>query len=356
MVKLVSSSYKSSDCVFLLKDLLDVVETVTIEEKERRIANGENYSEMLSLEESVPTEVRGLFLDMVNDEAEKLAKYVGIISDAVYDLHGDDLVIVSLARAGSPIGVLMKKFLAFKYEVEVPHYSVSIIREKGIDENALLYILEKHKGCKIAFVDGWTGKGSIKAELDKSIKAFNEKHGTDLNDDLVVLADPARKASIYGTREDICIPNACLNSTVSGLVSRTVHSSEFIGSGDFHGAIFYKELVDEDFSNDFIRMVSRVFTKDLPDVDFQAPELGFVDGVIATLTEKGVIPEGLDLKKLKFSIGETSRAFIRRIPVVMFVQDKTNPDLRFVLHMAEKKGIPVYEKDLHGYQCLSLLK
>ncbi len=42
----------------------------------------------------------------------------------------------------------------------------------------------------------------------------------------------------FGTREDFLIPSACLNSTVSGLVSRTVLNDDLIGPADFHGAKF----------------------------------------------------------------------------------------------------------------------
>ena len=47
---------------------------------------------------------------------------------------------------------------------------------------------------------------------------------------------------MFGTREDYLIPSACLNSTVSGLVSRTVFNTDHIGPDDFHGAKFYAEL------------------------------------------------------------------------------------------------------------------
>ena len=47
---------------------------------------------------------------------------------------------------------------------------------------------------------------------------------------------------LCGTHEDILIPSSCLNSTVSGLVSRTFLREDIIGEKDFHGAVFYEEL------------------------------------------------------------------------------------------------------------------
>ena len=65
------------------------------------------------------------------------------------------------------------------------------------------------------------------------------------SDDLAVLADPGHCVRTFGTRDDFLIASACLNSTVSGLVSRTVLNPKFLGPGDFHGAKFYRELAGE---------------------------------------------------------------------------------------------------------------
>ena len=47
----------------------------------------------------------------------------------------------------------------------VPHYAISIIRGRGIDEVALSRVLETHPASAIAFVDGWTGKGAITRDI-----------------------------------------------------------------------------------------------------------------------------------------------------------------------------------------------
>lgn len=355
-MNLVLSTYQKEDCIFLLKDLTDIIEDVSKEEKERKIADGINYSEMITREEFVEKEINEVFLTMLEDEADKLADYIGIISDEAYKQKGNELVLVSLARAGSPVGVLMKHYLKFKYQKDFPHYSISIIRGKGIDENALSYILKNHPNADILFVDGWTGKGSITFELKKSIKAYNEKYGTNIDDQLAVIADPAKKSGIYGTREDICIPIACLNSTVSGLVSRTIHNEGYIGEKDFHGAKFYKHLKREDYSNLFIKKITDCFKKDHSIVVCEKPDEDYVENVIQTMKGNGLLPDDADSTRLKMSIGETSRAMIRRIPKCVYVKNKENPDLRFILYMANKKGVPIYESNTCGYQCVSVIK
>ena len=68
----------------------------------------------------------------------------------------------------------------------MPLYTISIIRGRGIDQNAIRYILSRHEGKDLQFVDGWTGKGVIYRELRKEISRF-----PGVSPDLAVLADPS---------------------------------------------------------------------------------------------------------------------------------------------------------------------
>ena len=352
-MELVKSTYKKGDCIYLLKDLTGIIKEVTVDEKERLIAQGVSYSEMISKEHPLSKEINDIFLKSVNDNAKNLAKLVGIITEETYRQYGENMIIVSLARAGSPVGVLMKRYAMYKYGKDIPHYSISIIRGKGIDENALNYIREKHPNGNMAFVDGWTGKGSITFELRKAIAEYNKKHNTNINDGLIVLADPACKSKIFGTREDICIPNACLNSTVSGLVSRTIHNPDLIGEKDFHGAKYFADLKDDDFSNEFIDIIEKEFTSEDKHMEAAVPLEEYVDSQLKYVMKNY---DETDPTRIKLSIGESSRALLRRKPKVLIVGDRTNPHLAFVLHLATVKGIPIVEDPQIGYECVSVLE
>ena len=109
------------------------------------------------------------------------------------------------------------------------------------------------------FIDGWTGKGAIAREFSAAIRLLNRELGAagGFVDDLAVLADPGECVSTYGTRDDFLIPSACLNSTVSGLVSRTVLNDSLIGPQDYHGAKFYAELAPKDVSHRFLESGER---------------------------------------------------------------------------------------------------
>ncbi len=107
--------------------------------------------------------------------------------------------------------------------LDLPHYAVSIVRGRGIDANALRWLAARHDPADVVFVDGWTGKGAITRELTEAIREFESAEGvTGFDPEIAVLADPGSCVRTYGTREDFLIPSACLNSTVSGLISRTV--------------------------------------------------------------------------------------------------------------------------------------
>ena len=345
------STFLGNDCIYLLKDLTGIMNFTSFLEKEKNISNGINYSEMITAEEPISSEINQIFRDLLESKAEELARYIGIISEQIYLRSRDKSIIVSLARAGSPIGALIKRYFKFKYNIDIPHYSISIIRDRGIDKNALDYIREVHPNGIITFVDGWTGKGSITSELKKSVHEYNQETGSEISYDLAVLADPARLSSIAGTRKDICIPNACLNSTISGLVSRTILNHQYISEKDFHGAVRYDYLKAFDVTNLFLDTIESKFVKDCNGYEDRGESC--VDVITARLKSDFPIA---NINKVKLSIGESSRALLRRIPYIILVKNINNPDLSFILHLAKIKGVEVKEYDTMDYECITLLK
>lgn len=155
------SSFQSSDVILLLKDITGLVEPLPSEVRERHIQAGVHYCEMLPLEYQPTLKYMEAYKSALANYAGTTANAIAVLAEKVYSSKGNSLVIVSLARAGIPIGVLIKRYLEKKYDVSLTHYSVSIIRGKGIDKNALNYILERHQASSIQFVDGWIGKGAI---------------------------------------------------------------------------------------------------------------------------------------------------------------------------------------------------
>lgn len=343
------SSYKDDDVVLLLKDITGLVKPQPAEERERLIQSGRHYSEMLPVE-YVPTEQ---YMQVYKNSLEQ---YAGIMASAVVNLaskiiekRGSGTVLVSLARAGIPVGILLKHYIKMEYKLDMPHYSVSIIRGRGIDGNAMKYLLERYNPDQLLFVDGWTGKGAIFNELQKDVKAYKG-----VCPEIAVIADPANITSLCGTHEDILVPSSCLNCTVSGLVSRTFLRSDIIGQDDFHGAVYYGGLKDSDLSYDFINTIEEKFGTGLPDIKENEVQGKGIDEVKEIARYFGID----DINLVKPGIGEATRVLLRRIPWKVLADGKhrDDPVLGHLLRLAEEKNVPVVYYPLKHYKCCGIIK
>lgn len=342
------SSYSEKDVILLLKDITGLVKPQPTEERERLIQSGKHYSEMLPIE-YVPTEkYMQVYNETLNAYAKPVASAIGQLADKVIAARGENVVLVSLARAGIPIGILLKRYISYKYSVDVPHYSISIIRGRGIDDNAMKFLLEKYRPEQLLFVDGWIGKGAILGELKKDIAAYEG-----VSSDIAVVADPANVTELCGTHDDILIPSSCLNSTVSGLVSRTFLRSDIIGENDFHGAAYYGELKDRDLSYQFIEAIEKEFTKDTPEDETAVEGLG-----IDEVNELGRVFGIEDINLIKPGIGETTRVLLRRVPWKILIDEryKDSPQLEHLVRLAAEKSVPVEYYPLRHYKCCGIIK
>ncbi len=354
-------SYPREDVVFLLKDISECIEEKGTEDREEAIQSGKHYSEMLPIEYKPSQEYIDLFYASLKDNAKQVGIAVGVVAEKIIKNRGFEIVLVSLARAGTPIGILIKRYIKMKYNINVPHYSISIIRGKGIDENAVKYILKNHSNEEIQFVDGWTGKGAITKVLSESCKDFKTKYGIQLNEDLAVLADPGYCTPTFGTREDFLIPSACLNATVSGLVSRTVHRKDLIKENDFHGVKYYKDLEAEDVSNLFIDKICDTFSFIRKDIQLKLEEIEKEDNTptwyglqeIKNIQNEFEIE---DINLIKPSVGETTRVLLRRIPWKILVQKENDPLLNHILILAKEKEVPIQVYPNMHYRCCGLIK
>jgi hypothetical protein len=354
-------SYKAEDVQFLLKDLSDIKLEDSTENRERKVQSGVHYSESLPIEYQPPKEYVDLFWRTLEEYKQKVALCIGIVAEQIYQSKGDKAVLVSLARAGTPVGILIKRYINMLHQIELPHYSVSIIRDRGIDENALQYILSQHQEADIQFVDGWTGKGAISIELTKACQDYQKKYGIKLDDTLAVIADPGYCTTLFGTREDFLIPSACLNSTVSGLVSRTVLNDQYIGKDDFHGAKYYQELIPNDVSNAYIDLISNEFvniSREAVEIATQKHgepiETGFLgmEDVKRIQTEFGIE----STHYIKPGVGETTRVLLRRVPWKILMRDPASPFVQHILMLAEEKGVEVVPYPNLKYLCCGLIK
>ncbi|MCI5668703.1 MAG: cysteine protease StiP family protein [Oscillospiraceae bacterium] len=354
--KTVPTSYPREDVRLLLTDITGKLPPMPPEERERLIQSGKHYSELLPQEYEPQPEYFAEYENGLKLWAKANADAVRTVAEAIWAEKGRGAVLVSLARAGTPAGVLIKRYIRRKYGVSLPHYSISIIVGKGIDRRAMEYILARHSADGIQFIDGWTGKGTIARTLRQALEEFPlyeygiGRDRLDRLSDIAVLADPAGICRLCGTHDDLFIPCACLNSVVSGLFSRTVLNG-LIRPEDFHGAVYFGEFRGIDRTNAYIAAIEQ--------------EMTFGHAVLPQRVNGGGLAEtreiaaqfGVeDIKLVKPGIGEATRVLLRRVPRLILLRDKESPLTKHLVELAAEKNVEVREYPLRNYHACGIIR
>lgn len=352
-------SYAENDVRFLLQTLT-LQPVADVLDKERLIQSGaRHYSEMISAEQLPSAAYLALFHAAVQSNAARMAADLLRLARRIRGARPGAVTLVSLARAGTPVGVLLRRVLASLYGIDAPHYSVSIIRDRGIDGAALDHILARHSADSLVFVDGWTAKGAIANELRRSLACYNTDRRTRLAPELFVLCDLCGLAHASGSTDDYLIPSALLNATVSGLVSRTILTAG-IAPGQFHGCLFYPDWQAHDLSRWFIdRILSELalhqtawLAEPLPTIDHPALRQRSAR-LIETLSQRHDVSHPHFIKP---GLGEATRALLRRAPRLLLLRDPDAPEVRHLLHLAQQRGVTVQADATLGLHAVALIR
>ena len=105
-------SYDPAEVTWLLTDLSQVALEVPTEDREELIQGGRHYAEMLPVEFQPDAAYTALFHRALAQSAARLAQAVGLVGDLLLAEHGGPPVLVSLARAGTPVGILLRRWYA----------------------------------------------------------------------------------------------------------------------------------------------------------------------------------------------------------------------------------------------------
>lgn len=359
-------SYRPDDVTFLLKRLAPLP-IVDVAHKEKLIQSGQrHYSEMLTPESLPSPRYLEIFRNACEANRKQMARDCLILAGLIAARRKGPITLVSLVRAGTPVGVILKHLLRQVLGREVAHYSVSIVRDRGIDAVGLQHILAKgHPSESIVFVDGWTGKGVISRVLRQEIEDFNRCNATAIDSGLYVLSDLAGTAACAATSDDYLIPSSILNATVSGLISRSV-LNESIGPGDFHGCVYYDEFESQDLSRQF---ADSLIAEGIEQA--QAQSDSYVNGLkkpkpidranaasvsneflYATMAKHGI----RDVNLIKPGIGEATRVLLRRVPRLLILRDNESPDIEHLKVLAVEKSVPMIQDSSLPYQAVSLIQ
>ena len=301
---------------------------VTVQEKERLIRGGESYGTLLTPETPPGAVQMSAYRSALERNGERVGALVaGLTAELLRGYTG--AVLVSLARAGTPVGCAMRR-LARRWGFELPHHTLSIIRGSGIDRAALAEIRRLHPAAPLIFVDGWTGKGSIFETLQSSLPAGVPPR-------LAVLSDPAGVALHAATHDDLLLPHAALNATVCGLLSRTF--TEGSAPGLLHAARTEEALRGRDVTVKYLDALDTLSAPYAPDFRLPASERPSSPAaqVLALAADLGVTNPHL----IKPGVGEATRVFLRRSPAHLMLRDAGHPDTLHLGRLAEAAGVPV---------------
>ena len=348
-----SGSYDPADVTFLLKPVALVPTDVAV--KEALIQSGQrHYSEMLSPEVPPDEAYIALYRAALARNGARLAQDMASLAAALdaRSASGREIVLASLARAGTPIGILLTRALR-RLGRTVVHYSISIIRDRGVDARALAHIAARHDPADTVFVDGWTGKGTIAAELRANLAKSR------FSSFLAVIADPSGRADLAATDDDYLIASGLLNGIVSGLVSRSILNPELTGPGDFHACVYYAEHQQIDQSRAFVDHIDALaaLADALALVDepaHRARASAECDALVAELMRSTGTS---DRNRIKPGIAEATRALLRRVPDRLLVRDFGDPDVAHLLHLAATMGLQVGSLPAGGrYRAVAVIK
>ncbi|MEO8360061.1 MAG: cysteine protease StiP family protein [Vicinamibacteria bacterium] len=353
-------SYRPDDVTFLLKRL-PPLPFMDVAHKEQLIQSGtQHYSEMLSPETLPSARYLEAFHAACKANREQMANDCLKLAALIAARRSGPITLVSLVRAGTPVGVILKHLLTRLMTREVAHYSISIVRDRGIDEVALRHILAQgHAPESLVFIDGWTGKGMISRVLAQAMDAFNQQHRLNIDAGLYVLSDLAGTAACAGTAADYLIPSSILNATVSGLVSRSV-LNDSIRPGDFHGCVYFEAFEPHDLSREFadhliaagLAQAARHGLRAPPPMDrahAAAVSRAFLQ---ATMAHHGIS----DVNLVKPGIGEATRVLLRRVPRLLILRGLNAPDVAHLKVLATEKSVPVVVDAALPYQAVSLIR
>jgi hypothetical protein len=337
-----SGSYKPEDCIFLLNQL--------------PLPEGTNFP---GWEKEPDALYMALYHEALEQNAKRLAEDVAKLALSIAANKEELPVLLSLARAGTPYGALLVRALRLLGRNSV-HYGVSLIKGYGVDHQALDYVRKQHPEGTIHFIDGWTGKGGISRELRRSVRLYNEQQGTNISENLQVIADLAGTAGTAVSTDDYFIPSAPINAPMNGLISKTFGESEKTLPTGFHGTYLLEHLATVDYSNHFLNRIS-----------------GLLGAAFITCSPKLVSPQDqakahltnetsmLRLKSMlniddedliKHGYCETARAMQRRPMQSLRLRNSKSKANQALIALARVQEIAIIEDPHLHYECVGICR
>lgn len=320
---------------------------LSVQEKEACLQNGGYYGDILSKEDRPDPQYVEIFDRLSSTLSHKLAQPVLQLVEHFHTTRPVDrpIVLLSLARAGTPIGVVVAELLRTRFNREVHHYSVSVLHKYGLDGHAMNHILARHAAENVVFLDGWVSQGRITRAVEESAPQWG------VSPVLYCVSDPSGFQDATATREDILLPSAVLNANVSGLLSRTVYNPN-----GFHFSETYSDFHDIDRTQAFIQDMLHACESQTR-IEQRNVTPSHQQRVIArTQIEAFCAEHNTDDSNIKVGVGEVSRSLLRRIPTLVVVDPSAVEETQHMFWLAQQRNIELRVQELNGpFRAFSIL-
>lgn len=320
---------------------------LSVQEKEACLQNGGYYGDILSKEDRPEPEYVEIFDQLSNTLSHKLAQPVLQLVEHFHVTRPAErpIVLVSLARAGTPIGVVVAELLRTRFNREVHHYSVSVLHKYGLDAHAMNHILARHAAEDVVFLDGWVSQGRITRAVEESAPQWG------VSPVLYCVSDPSGFQDAVATREDVLLPSAVLNANVSGLLSRTVYNPD-----GFHFSETYSDFEDIDRTQAFIEEMLRACEIQHNIAPRTVRHSSQQREIARAQIEAFCARHGTDDNNIKVGVGEVSRSLLRRIPTLVVVDPSAVDETQHMFWLAQQRNIEIRVQELNGpFRAFSIL-
>lgn len=261
-------------------------------------------------------------------------KLVNKLLAKVNILGKEKIVLVGILRAGLFASLGLARRFAYLRGEDVPVAAIGLFHEAGIDRQAFAQISTDYPDYYPVFVDGWTGRGIVAAELRKACSKLNE--GSDWPEFplLATLVDPGHYGDLWGTDEDTLLECAHFSAPeVLGFSRAFIKDPEKM----WNAYTYPYEYCNHDLINAWLNIFNSGIST-LPE-----DRKNIVQDLSEILKEVSEIT-GTQTGQWKVNINEVARTFVNREPKQLIL-GITRPEaeclLPSILYLADKKKVPV---------------
>lgn len=351
-----NSSFSEKDCKLILNDIGNKVEEIDSELATRLYLLGVSHTNMLTSEYKLSEEYYEYFYDYLKKNTKRVAEYIAILSEKIIQSKSKDVILVSVAYTGTLTGVLIKRYVQLTYGINLHHYSISMLRDLGPDENAIVYIINKHQSANIQFIDSWLDNGYLIQSLKDFCLNFYKKYNVLLDSTFGVISDPSHFTKLYGTREDFLLPSSMVNHHSNGLISCTISRNDLVTPLGYHFAKYRKDLETNDLSYMIINSITIYFDY-LNKCDIAIDEIE--EKKHPSTSEIHYIKLEYNIRNkenIQVGINTATLLLMNMPPKYIIAKDLTDKSLEHILYLAKERNIPVYENKKLHYNCVSIIE